>query len=132
MVNQENLSPFQEKLINFWVKLRTSFTYLWFFIGFCLIWVIWNKSSLVPLAWHTDNLDLTYLNLMLSIMAEVSAITILVYTLRISEHQDKAAKKSHEDIEHIKELLDKTHNAVRSDRPKIRVIKTPRGKSSKD
>lgn len=116
MIKQEELTPFQERLINFWVKLRTSFAYLWFFIGFCVIWVIWNKSGIVPIRWHTDNLDLTYLNLMLSIMAEISAITILVYTLRISEAQDESSKKSHEDITHIKEMLEKTHVAVTTDK----------------
>lgn len=106
-IDDESFTPLQTKLINFWVKLRTSFWYLWIFIGFCAVWVVWNKSSLVPLAWHTDNLDLTYLNLMLSIMAEVSAITILIYTLRIESMNKKQDETDHQTITYLKETLER-------------------------
>ncbi len=103
----QDLSPFQRKLINFWVEMRTSFAYLWCFIGFCLMWVILNKSHLLPLQYHWDNMDLTYLNLLLSILAEVSAITILIYTLRLTEKNDAADKQLVKDLLELKKAIEK-------------------------
>lgn len=106
-MSQTDLSGFQKRLVNFWVQTRTSFTYLWFFVGFCLVWVVCNKSQLIPTSWHWDNTDLTYLNLLLSIMAEVSSITILIYTLRLSEQSDRAEQKLINDIIDIKNSINK-------------------------
>jgi len=103
----QDLSPFQRKLITFWVQMRTSFWYLWGFLAFCLAWVICNKTGIVPSKWHWDNMDLTYLNLLLSILAEVSAITILVYTLRLTEKNDAADKQLVKDLLELKKAIEK-------------------------
>lgn len=108
----KQLSSLQKRLINFWVGMRTDFRYLMGFIVFCLVWVFCNKTTfIVPAQYHWDNLDLTYLNLLLSILAEVSSITILIYTLRLSDRHD-------DDIEEIKTLLSKDKPKRGRNKPK--------------
>lgn len=73
-------------------------------MGFCLTWIVWNRTHYLP---HFDNDDLTYLNLLLSILAEVSAITILVYTLRIEGQNIEQSRNDHDTITFLKDTLER-------------------------
>ena len=42
---------------------------------------------------HIDNDDMTYLNLTLSIMAEVQGVVLLIYTSKIAKQQDELEEK---------------------------------------
>ncbi len=106
-MSSKEVTGFQRRLINFWVEMRTSFEYLWFFVGFCLIWVVLNKSHILPARYHWDNSALTYLNLLLSILAEVSSITILIYTLRLTEKNEAADKQLVKDLLELKKAIEK-------------------------
>lgn len=68
------------------VAIRTSFVYVWVTIALVLTWILIHRLHIV--AW--DNYDLTYLNLTLSVLAEVQGVVLLIYTQRISNKQNEA------------------------------------------
>ena len=79
----------KNKLVECLVRIRTSFTYVAVAIMAPLLWVTLHR-----LGWlHIDNDDMTYLNLTLSILAEVQGVVLLIYTSKIARQQDKLEDK---------------------------------------
>ena len=73
----------QTRIVEVLVKVRTSFTYVILAIMLPVLWVITHRLHLL----NIDNDDMTYLNLTLSIMAEVQGVILLIYTSRIARQQ---------------------------------------------
>ena len=73
----------QTRIVEVLVKVRTSFTYVALAIILPVLWVITHRLHLLSI----DNDDMTYLNLTLSIMAEVQGVILLIYTSRIARQQ---------------------------------------------
>jgi len=73
----------QTRIVELLVKVRTSFTYVALAIILPVLWVITHRLHLLSI----DNDDMTYLNLTLSIMAEVQGVILLIYTSRIARQQ---------------------------------------------
>jgi uncharacterized membrane protein len=73
----------QTRIVEVLVKVRTSFTYVALAIILPVLWVITHRLHLL----NIDNDDMTYLNLTLSIMAEVQGVILLIYTSRIARQQ---------------------------------------------
>lgn len=90
------------KVVNSWVKFRTSFLYFYVFTSFILAWIIVNKTGLLVF----DNGDLTYLNLLLSVLAELQGIILLIYTMRITERNSAKDKTEKDQILKINKKLD--------------------------
>ena len=84
----------QHRIVTLLVKIRTSFTYVALAILLPVLWVITHRLHLL----HIDNDDMTYLNLTLSIMAEVQGVILLIYTSRIA-HQQTVIEDKIEDLE---------------------------------
>ena len=74
----------QNRIVELLVRVRTSFAYVALAIAIPVLWVITHRSGIL----HIDNEDMTYLNLTLSIMAEVQGVILLIYTSRIAKQQD--------------------------------------------
>jgi uncharacterized membrane protein len=84
----------QTRIVEVLVRVRTSFTYVALAIMLPVLWVITHRLHLL----HIDNEDMTYLNLTLSIMAEVQGVILLIYTSRIARQQEVIEDKI-EDLE---------------------------------
>ena len=80
------------------VKIRTSFAYVAAAILLPVLWVTLHRFHLLTI----DNEDMTYLNLTLSIMAEVQGVILLIYTTRIAKQQINLEEK----IEELEENSD--------------------------
>jgi uncharacterized membrane protein len=89
----------KDKIIEILVKIRISFTYVALAILIPISWVVFHRTGLV----HIDNDDMTYLNLTLSIMAEVQGVILLIYTSKISKQQSEIENK-------IDEMEESTEN----------------------
>ena len=76
----------KDKAVEKIVKVRTSFLYVWAAILLPILWVTLHRWNVL----HIDNFDMTYLNLSLSIMAEVQGVILLIYTSRIMDRQANA------------------------------------------
>mgnify|MGYP003348870435 CR=1 FL=1 len=74
----------QDKIVELLVRVRTSFTYVGLAIFLPLAWVFLHRMGWLEI----DNSDMTYLNLTLSIMAEVQGVVLLIYTTKIARQQD--------------------------------------------
>ena len=79
----------KETIVSWLVRIRTSFTYVALAILLPLSWVILHRTHFL----HIDNDDMTYLNLTLSIMAEVQGVVLLIYTSKIAKQQDELEEK---------------------------------------
>ena len=84
----------QTRIVEVLVRVRTSFTYVALAILLPVLWVLTHRLHLL----HIDNDDMTYLNLTLSIMAEVQGVILLIYTSRIARQQEVIEDKI-EDLE---------------------------------
>ena len=84
----------QTRIVEVLVRVRTSFSYVALAILLPVLWVITHRLHLL----HIDNEDMTYLNLTLSIMAEVQGVILLIYTSRIARQQEVIEDKI-EDLE---------------------------------
>jgi uncharacterized membrane protein len=82
----------QNKIVELLVRIRTSFTYVALAILLPISWVILHRYHLLSI----DNDDMTYLNLTLSIMAEVQGVVLLIYTSKIAKQQDNLEDKIEE------------------------------------
>ena len=71
------------------VSLRTSFLYVWLAIALPIMWVVLHRLNVL----HIDNNDMTYLNLTLSILAEVQGVVLLIYTTRIAATQRNSSRE---------------------------------------
>lgn len=99
------------------VKLRTSFVYVWLAITLPILWILLHR-----LHWlHIDNEDMTYLNVTLSILAEVQGVVLLIYTTKIAAKQENADLKRVElhkklaDIQKVVKELDEDIEQVEED-----------------
>lgn len=79
----------KDNIIHILVKIRTSFTYVALAILIPITWVIIHRLNII----HIDNDDMTYLNLTLSILAEVQGVILLIYTSRIAKQQNQIEDK---------------------------------------
>ena len=79
----------KETIVSWLVRIRTSFTYVALAILLPVTWVILHRLRIL----HIDNYDMTYLNLTLSIMAEVQGVVLLIYTSKIAKQQDELEEK---------------------------------------
>jgi uncharacterized membrane protein len=86
------MTTIKDRVVEGLVKVRTSFAYVWLAIGLPILWVLIHRLGFV--SW--DNYDLTYLNLTLSIMAEVQGVVLLIYTSQIAERQRDHHRKEQE------------------------------------
>ena len=86
------------KIVELLVKIRTSFTYVALAITLPLGWITFHRLGLI----HIDNEDMTYLNLTLSILAEVQGVVLLIYSSQIAKKQAQIAEK----IEELEEAGD--------------------------
>ena len=84
----------QNRIVELLVRVRTSFAYVALAIAIPVLWVITHRSGIL----HIDNEDMTYLNLTLSILAEVQGVVLLIYTSCIARQQDVIEDKI-EDLE---------------------------------
>jgi uncharacterized membrane protein len=82
------------RIVHLLVKIRTSFTYVALAILLPVSWVMLHRLGLL----HIDNDDMTYLNLTLSIGAEVQGVVLLIYTTKIA-HQQTVIEDKIEDLE---------------------------------
>lgn len=84
--------------IDAYVKFRTSGWYVASFAIAIIAWIFWNKVGFTP---HFDNSELTYLNLLLSVLAELQSILLLVYAARMTERNERADKQERHNVEKI-------------------------------
>ena len=77
------------KIVELLVRVRTSFAYVFLAIFIPLTWVFLHRMHFLSI----DNDDMTYLNLTLSIMAEVQGVILLIYTTRIARQQEQLEDK---------------------------------------
>jgi uncharacterized membrane protein len=79
----------QTRIVELLVRIRTSFTYVAVAILAPVLWVILHRTHVLGI----DNDDMTYLNLTLSIMAEVQGVILLIYQevleVKIEDLEDK-------------------------------------------
>jgi len=81
--------PFKDRVVKTLVKVRTSWLYVWCAIFAPITWVTLHRLGIL----HIDNFDMTYLNLSLSIMAEVQGVVLLIYTSKIMANQANMDQK---------------------------------------
>ncbi len=112
MHKPKNIIGWQKKFVLAMVYIRTSFAYMWIFLAMSFSWVVLNKTGLV----HWDNQDLSYMNIVLSIMAELSSLVLLVYTLRIAEGNDRAEKTLANELAELKKLVQELHTLHKEDK----------------
>lgn len=95
-------------LIDWYVKFRTSYWYLGIFAIWIGAWILLNKSGLFVF----DNGELTYLNLILSVLAELQSILLLIYTIRIAERNERADAQERANVAAILKKLESIHGEV--------------------
>ena len=79
----------KNRIVELLVRIRTSFTYVALAIVIPVAWVVLHRYHVLGI----DNDDMTYLNLTLSIMAEVQGVVLLIYTSKIAKQQDEIEEK---------------------------------------
>jgi len=102
------MSVLSRRLVNWYVKFRTSYWYLGLFAIWIGVWIGLNKTGL----WQFDNSELTYLNLILSTLAELQSILLLIYTQRIAERNERADEQERANVAAILRRLDVIHGGI--------------------
>jgi uncharacterized membrane protein len=86
----QNVTTLSQRLLDAWVRFRTSMYYIYSITGIVAAWIVINKTGI----WAFDNSELTYLNLFLSITADLWAVLILIYLGRMSERDRKVDEET--------------------------------------
>jgi uncharacterized membrane protein len=102
------MKKLHRKLIDWYVKFRTSYWYVLSFMIWIGAWIFLNKSGIAPF----DNSELTYLNLILSVLAELQSILLLVYTQRIADRNERADAQERANVRAILDKLNAIHGEV--------------------
>lgn len=97
-----------QKLLDVYVKFRTSTWYVWAFATIILTWIVVNKTGLLTF----DNADLTYLNLLLSVLAELQGVMLLIYTNRIADRNERADKQERHNVALILKKLEELNIGI--------------------
>ena len=96
------------RIVDWYVWFRTSLWYVWTFATIILVWILLNKTGLIVF----DNPEMTYLNLLLSVGAELQSILLLVYTQRIAERNDRADAEERANVKAILKKLELIHGSI--------------------
>lgn len=84
----------KEQLAEKWIKFRTSYAYIYMFMGFVAVWIVASLMGFM-------DREFTTLNLIISVTTELQSILLLIYLNRIDE-QNRATEAR--DREYDKEL----------------------------